>query len=71
MGERIMLLDGAMGTTIQEYKFSEEDFRGAPWEVVAYEFEPGWHARPAYSTTLSKPTGWQATNSLTSRRLKS
>jgi len=27
MQERIMIIDGAMGTTIQQYKFSEEDFR--------------------------------------------
>ncbi len=26
--ERILLLDGAMGTMLQRYKFSEEDFRG-------------------------------------------
>ena len=31
--ERIMVIDGAMGTTVQQYKFSEEDFRGAPWAV--------------------------------------
>tara|TARA_B110001452_G_C15183714_1_gene411126 strand:+ start:557 stop:658 length:102 start_codon:yes stop_codon:yes gene_type:complete len=30
MKERVMVLDGAMGTTIQEYKFTEEDFRGTP-----------------------------------------
>ena len=24
--ERIMVIDGAMGTTVQQYKFSEEDF---------------------------------------------
>ena len=29
MNERIMVLDGAMGTTIQQYKFTEEDFRCA------------------------------------------
>ena len=28
MQKRIMVIDGAMGTTIQQYKFSEEDFRG-------------------------------------------
>ena len=28
MAQRIMLLDGGMGTTIQKLKFSEEDFRG-------------------------------------------
>ncbi len=26
--ERILVLDGAMGTMIQEYNFSEEDYRG-------------------------------------------
>ena len=25
---RILVLDGAMGTMLQEYKFTEEDFRG-------------------------------------------
>ena len=25
---RILVLDGAMGTMLQAYKFSEEDFRG-------------------------------------------
>ena len=25
---RILILDGAMGTMLQRYKFSEEDFRG-------------------------------------------
>lgn len=27
--ERILVLDGAMGTMLQQYKFNEEDFRGA------------------------------------------
>jgi len=34
--ERILVLDGAMGTMLQEYKFAEEDFRGerfANWPV--------------------------------------
>lgn len=35
--ERIMVLDGGMGTMIQRYKLSEEDFRGQ-------EFKG--HARP-------------------------
>jgi hypothetical protein len=30
MQKRIMVIDGAMGTTIQQYKFSEADFRGEP-----------------------------------------
>ncbi|TVZ27251.1 5-methyltetrahydrofolate--homocysteine methyltransferase [Gillisia sp. Hel_I_86] len=29
LSEKILILDGAMGTMLQEYKFSEEDFRGA------------------------------------------
>jgi len=29
LAERIMILDGAMGTMIQTYKLSEADFRGA------------------------------------------
>ena len=28
MQERIIVIDGAMGTTIQQYKFTEDDFRG-------------------------------------------
>lgn len=28
LGQRILVLDGAMGTMLQRYKFSEEDFRG-------------------------------------------
>tara|TARA_B100000378_G_scaffold272849_1_gene264919 strand:- start:1559 stop:2578 length:1020 start_codon:yes stop_codon:yes gene_type:complete len=28
LAEKILILDGAMGTMLQEYKFSEEDFRG-------------------------------------------
>ena len=46
MGERIMLLDGAMGTTIQQYKFTEEDFRGAPRDVHVDLSRASWHTRP-------------------------
>ena len=28
LGERILVLDGAMGTMIQRYKLTEADFRG-------------------------------------------
>ena len=31
--DRIMVIDGAMGTTVQQYKFTEEDFRGASLTV--------------------------------------
>ena len=30
LSQRILVLDGAMGTMIQQYKFSEEDYRGGP-----------------------------------------
>lgn len=36
LSQKILILDGAMGTMLQEYKFSEEDFRGsrfATWPV--------------------------------------
>ncbi|MEX0291501.1 MAG: homocysteine S-methyltransferase family protein [Flavobacteriaceae bacterium] len=36
LNERILVLDGAMGTMLQRYKFTEEDFRGErfkDWEV--------------------------------------
>ncbi|WP_300441254.1 homocysteine S-methyltransferase family protein [Christiangramia sp.] len=36
LSQKILILDGAMGTMLQEYKFSEEDFRGkrfAEWPV--------------------------------------
>ncbi len=36
LAKRILVLDGAMGTMLQEYKFTEEDFRGerfANWPV--------------------------------------
>ncbi|HEX5786684.1 MAG TPA: homocysteine S-methyltransferase family protein, partial [Woeseiaceae bacterium] len=35
LDERILLLDGAMGTMIQSYRLSEEDYRGerfADWD---------------------------------------
>lgn len=28
LNERILILDGAMGTMLQRHKFEEEDFRG-------------------------------------------
>ena len=30
LAKRIMILDGAMGTMIQQYKLTEEDYRGGP-----------------------------------------
>ena len=37
-----MVIDGAMGTTVQQYKFSEEDFRGASSRVWV---RLGWRVR--------------------------
>ncbi len=38
--ERILVLDGAMGTMLQRYKFEEEDYRGErfkDWEYPVKE----------------------------------
>ena len=32
MQDRIMIFDGGMGTMIQQYRFSEEDFRGSEFK---------------------------------------
>ena len=55
MQKRIMVIDGAMGTTIQQYKFTEEDFRGAPRDVHVDLSRARWHARPAYTQWLAQP----------------
>ena len=34
MKKRIMILDGAMGTMIQSYNLSEEDFRGLHFLII-------------------------------------
>ena len=34
--KRILVLDGAMGTMIQRYKFSEEDYRGNRFKDYEY-----------------------------------
>jgi len=34
LSERILILDGAMGTMLQRYKFSEEDFRGTRFKDI-------------------------------------
>ncbi|KAJ3189309.1 hypothetical protein HDU85_002937 [Gaertneriomyces sp. JEL0708] len=39
--ERIMFIDGAMGTMIQRYKFSEEDFRGERFKDHPKDFLKG------------------------------
>ena len=37
--QRILLLDGAMGTMIQSYRFSEQDFRGARFKKHARDLQ--------------------------------
>ena len=37
--ERILVLDGAMGTMIQQYKFSEEDYRGNRFKDYEYPLQ--------------------------------
>ncbi|KAJ3026085.1 UNVERIFIED_CONTAM: hypothetical protein HDU68_006225, partial [Siphonaria sp. JEL0065] len=39
--ERIMFIDGAMGTMIQRYKFTEEQFRGERFKVHKKDFLKG------------------------------
>ena len=34
--ERILILDGAMGTMIQQYNLTEEDFRGERFAIMTY-----------------------------------
>ena len=72
MNERIMLLDGAMGTTIQQYKFTEEDFRGAPRDARGFEPRTMALTQPIPSGSPSLyHTHWQATSSKTCRRPRS
>ena len=37
--KRILVLDGAMGTMLQRYKFSEEDFRGERFKTFEYPLQ--------------------------------
>ena len=37
--ERILVLDGAMGTMIQRYKFTEEDYRGNRFKDYEYPLQ--------------------------------
>ena len=37
--KRILVLDGAMGTMIQRYKFSEEDYRGNRFKDYEYPLQ--------------------------------
>ena len=39
LNERILILDGAMGTMLQRYKFTEEDFRGARFRDWEYPLQ--------------------------------
>lgn len=37
--EKVLVLDGAMGTMIQEYKFTEEDYRGSRFATYEYPLQ--------------------------------
>ncbi len=39
LAERILVLDGAMGTMIQRYNLSEEDFRGEEFKNHEYDLK--------------------------------
>ncbi len=52
MEERIIFIDGAMGTSIQKYKLQEEDFRGGRVGVSRFVMIP-------LSTQFSPPNTQQ------------
>ena len=39
MKERVMVIDGAMGTAVQKYKLSEEDFRGERYKNHSHDLK--------------------------------
>ena len=39
LGERILILDGAMGTMIQSYKLAEADYRGERFAAFAQDLK--------------------------------
>ena len=39
LSERVLILDGAMGTAIQRFNLSEEDYRGVEFEKHAYQLK--------------------------------
>ncbi len=41
VSERILILDGAMGTMIQQYNLKEEDFRGERFAHIPRSVERG------------------------------
>jgi 5-methyltetrahydrofolate--homocysteine methyltransferase len=48
MKERILVIDGAMGTAVQKYKLTEEQFRGDRYKNHT---KAGAHTRPLFSST--------------------
>ena len=39
LSERIMVLDGAMGTMVQTYKLSEKEFRGVRFKTHSHDLQ--------------------------------
>lgn len=65
MQKRIMVIDGAMGTTIQQYKFSEADFRGersaciCPHDDTPHPLRPGFPVGQACCAALLLFRAWR------------
>ena len=41
--DRILVIDGAMGTMIQQYKLTEKDYRGTRFANHAYDIQDYLH----------------------------
>ena len=52
--ERILVLDGAMGTMLQAYKFTEEDFRGERFKDYPTPFKEIMIYCPSHNQRLYK-----------------
>ena len=52
--DRILVLDGAMGTMLQQYKFTEEDFRGERFKDYPKPLHPGVWKTFSFDTVLEK-----------------
>ncbi len=64
--ERILILDGAMGTMIQAYHLTEDDFRGADFKLAEGQMKGnndmqdgirGGISHPCFTQTVYKITG--------------
>jgi len=51
MKERILVIDGAMGTAVQKYKLTEEQFRGDRYKNHTKDLKAGAYTRSLFSST--------------------